>query len=249
VNLPLLHPPIPSCMSCDLHNQGDGIPKSVGIPTRHLDTSLPPLSSNPALIYVGRNPGAQEDERGQFFVGKSGHLLQASIIGGISAQSKASIYLTNAVKCYTVNNDNPPARSYTACSTYLLSDIISILTHHKDAAVRVLVLLGGEAVKYVHERVLAVRGLSLKKGFSDQLQCYNSVIDPDTAPIKGQPRPHISVPSFRVICMYHPSFLLRNPNAIHPTVGHNQLVLDALSGISVAPTPPVIEPTRPPATN
>lgn len=244
-SLPLL-PTQSSCTACDLHDQGHGIPKTVGIGTRHLSTSCPPVPESSCIIYVGRNPGANEDEQGQCFVGKSGDLLQSAIIGGIGAQSLATIYLTNAVRCYTVNNDAPPARSYTACATYLATDLSTILHHHEPAPVRILVFLGGESVKYGHERLLNVSGMSLKQGFNEQLVTYDQLVDPTTTHLPKSRRTLTPVPPFKVINLYHPSFLLRNPNAIHPTVGHNQLVLDALRGISSSPSSPDIQPLRPP---
>jgi uracil-DNA glycosylase len=130
----LLFPSLSACTECDLHCQQsleDGtviVPNSVGIPTRYLEDSLPPSEVTDAVVYVGRNPGFNEDQDGTCFVGESGRLLMRVYIDGIHVRRRASVYCTNAVRCYTARNDPPKARHYKACLDFTLGDLRPIDT-------------------------------------------------------------------------------------------------------------------------
>ena len=73
-----LLPPKPSCTACDLHSAA----KNVGIPSRHLPSSLPPDPANPVVIVIGMNPGTQEDRAGECWIGPSGQLLSGPYLTG-----------------------------------------------------------------------------------------------------------------------------------------------------------------------
>ena len=92
-----------TCDLCELAEQAPGVPKSIGIGARRLGLEPPA----PAVVYIGRNPGYNEDDQGNPFVGKSGKLLHAVYIDGINLRERATIYLMNGVRCYTIK-DEPP---------------------------------------------------------------------------------------------------------------------------------------------
>lgn len=58
------------------------------------------------ILIVGQNPGAEEDKNGQPFIGPAGKLLD-QMFKAIKIDTNRDCYLTNAVLCWTPNNDNP----------------------------------------------------------------------------------------------------------------------------------------------
>ena len=86
-----LLPAKPTCVGCDLHSAA----KNVGIPSRHLPTSLPPDPTNPVVIVIGMNPGTQEDRQGECWIGPSGQLLSGPYLTGASITSLAQFGLAS----------------------------------------------------------------------------------------------------------------------------------------------------------
>ena len=60
---------------------------------------------NADLMFVGEGPGAEEDRRGEPFVGRAGTLL-TQLIGGIGL-TRDDVYIANVVKCRPPGNRNP----------------------------------------------------------------------------------------------------------------------------------------------
>lgn len=221
------------CTKCELHDQGTGVPRNVGIPTRWLETSLEFDGERDVVLYVARNPGHNEDIEGRCLVGKSGQLLQTCYIGGTRIQERASVWLSNAARCHTVGDAPPVARHYKACHGYLLGDLRALAVPLSPDARLVVALLGGDAVKHFHAMALGVKGMTLAKGFAQQGREY---------------RPEWSPRPFTVFNMYHPAFVLRDPNQINAVHAHCQLVSDYLEGTMAQPSEPVIvEPRYPDA--
>lgn len=73
-------------------------------------------------LFVGEGPGAEEDERGEPFVGAAGRLLD-SMLGSIGLQRGKQVYIANAVKCRPPGNRTPDASEIEACKPYLLRQI------------------------------------------------------------------------------------------------------------------------------
>ena len=73
-------------------------------------------------LFVGEGPGAEEDERGEPFVGAAGRLLD-SMLGSIGLQRGTQVYIANAVKCRPPGNRTPDASEIEACKPYLLRQI------------------------------------------------------------------------------------------------------------------------------
>ncbi|MEC5387705.1 uracil-DNA glycosylase [Uliginosibacterium sp. H3] len=69
-------------------------------------------------MFVGEGPGAEEDERGEPFVGQAGKLLDAMLeASGLKRGEK--VYIANAVKCRPPGNRTPEADEIAACRPYL----------------------------------------------------------------------------------------------------------------------------------
>jgi DNA polymerase len=76
------------------------------------------------LVFVGEGPGADEDEKGEPFVGDAGRMLTRIITAmGIKRED---VYICNVVKCRPPGNRNPEADEIKACAPFLLRQIKSI---------------------------------------------------------------------------------------------------------------------------
>jgi len=73
-------------------------------------------------LFVGEGPGAEEDEKGEPFVGQAGKLLDA-MLAAIDLRRGNRVYIGNAVKCRPPNNRTPEAEETAACFPYLLRQI------------------------------------------------------------------------------------------------------------------------------
>jgi uracil-DNA glycosylase family 4 len=70
-------------------------------------------------LFVGEGPGAEEDERGEPFVGQAGKLLDA-MLAAIGLKRGNKVYIANAVKCRPPGNRTPAVEETAACFPYLL---------------------------------------------------------------------------------------------------------------------------------
>jgi DNA polymerase len=73
---------------------------------------------NADWLFVGEGPGAEEDERGEPFVGQAGKLLDA-MLAAIDLKRGEDVYIGNAVKCRPPGNRTPEAEEAAACWPYL----------------------------------------------------------------------------------------------------------------------------------
>jgi DNA polymerase len=69
-------------------------------------------------LFVGEGPGAEEDERGEPFVGQAGKLLDA-MLAAIDLRRGEDVYIANVVKCRPPGNRTPEAEETAACWPYL----------------------------------------------------------------------------------------------------------------------------------
>lgn len=69
-------------------------------------------------LFVGEGPGAEEDERGEPFVGQAGKLLDA-MLAAIDLKRGRGVYIGNVVKCRPPGNRTPEAAETAACFPYL----------------------------------------------------------------------------------------------------------------------------------
>ncbi len=73
---------------------------------------------NADWLFVGEGPGADEDEKGEPFVGQAGKLLD-SMLAAIDLKRGNDVYIGNAVKCRPPNNRTPEPEETAACWPYL----------------------------------------------------------------------------------------------------------------------------------
>ncbi|MDW8465572.1 MAG: uracil-DNA glycosylase [Chloroherpetonaceae bacterium] len=73
------------------------------------------------LMLIGEAPGADEDETGRPFVGRSGELLN-KILSAIKF-TREEVYIANILKSRPPNNRNPEPDEIEACLPYLIRQI------------------------------------------------------------------------------------------------------------------------------
>lgn len=99
-------------------------------------------NSSSHIVFVGRNPGTVEVQRGRPFVGPAGLRLD-KVFDEIALQ-RSSIWLTNLVKCFTLDNAKPPAEAAEHCWGYLQVEI---------AKAKLIVAIGDQAQKFLLEHL------------------------------------------------------------------------------------------------
>lgn len=99
-------------------------------------------------LFIGEGPGADEDARGEPFVGQAGKLLDA-MLAAIDLKRGENVYIANAVKCRPPGNRTPEAEEMAACWPYLKRQIALLRP-------KLIVLLGRAAMQAVlnEERAL-----------------------------------------------------------------------------------------------
>ena len=79
---------------------------------------------NADWMLIGEAPGAEEDRRGEPFVGRAGKLLDAMLQAlGLSRQE---VFIANILKCRPPNNRDPRPEEVLACENYLAQQINTI---------------------------------------------------------------------------------------------------------------------------
>jgi DNA polymerase len=73
---------------------------------------------NADWLFVGEGPGAEEDARGEPFVGQAGKLLD-NMLAAIGLRRGQNVYIANAVKCRPPENRTPTPEETAACRPYL----------------------------------------------------------------------------------------------------------------------------------
>ncbi|HEY9547427.1 MAG TPA: uracil-DNA glycosylase, partial [Solimonas sp.] len=135
------------------------------------------------LMIIGEGPGADEDARGEPFVGRAGQLLDQMLksIGRSRQQSDAgsAVFIANVVKCRPPGNRDPESDEAEACRPYLDRQIELVKP-------KLIVALG---------RVAAQRLLGTDAPLS-KLRGALHHYGPDKTPL---------------LITYHPAYLLRSP--------------------------------------
>ncbi|MFB6195392.1 MAG: uracil-DNA glycosylase family protein [Haloplanus sp.] len=74
-----------------------------------------------ALLFVGEAPGADEDERGEPFVGRSGSVLDDALRD--AGLDRTDVRITNCVRCRPPENRDPTAEELDNCAGFLEREI------------------------------------------------------------------------------------------------------------------------------
>jgi DNA polymerase len=95
---------VAACTRCGLHKSRTQTVFGVG-------------NRNADWMIVGEAPGAEEDRRGEPFVGRAGKLLDEMLRA--LGESRDSVFIANILKCRPPNNRDPHADEAAACRAYL----------------------------------------------------------------------------------------------------------------------------------
>jgi DNA polymerase len=118
-------------------------------------------------MLVGEAPGAQEDLRGEPFVGAAGRLLD-SLLEGIGLR-RDEVFITNVIKCRPPGNRDPEEAEVRACARYLDAQIATI-------APAVIVILGRHALARLlpaHGPISRVHGSPVDLGGRTYVPVYH----------------------------------------------------------------------------
>jgi uracil-DNA glycosylase family 4 len=74
-----------------------------------------------ALLFVGEAPGADEDETGEPFVGRSGDVLDSALRD--AGLARADVRITNCVRCRPPDNRDPRVGELDNCADFLTREI------------------------------------------------------------------------------------------------------------------------------
>ncbi len=97
-------------------------------------------NKNADLMFIGEGPGADEDAKGEPFVGRAGKLMNLSF--GIVGIKRKNVYIANVVKCRPPQNRNPEDDEADACLDYLRNQVVLVKP-------KIIVLLGSVALKNI----------------------------------------------------------------------------------------------------
>jgi DNA polymerase len=100
------------CVRCKLHGLGR---RQIVFGVGHPDADL---------MFVGEAPGADEDLKGEPFVGRAGQLL-TKIIEAIGLR-RDQVYIANVIKCRPPANRNPEPDEVERCEPFLFRQIDAI---------------------------------------------------------------------------------------------------------------------------
>lgn len=138
-------------------------------------------SGKSRLVFIGEGPGAQEDKKGEPFVGAAGTFLN-EMLESIGL-SRDDVFITNVVKCRPPNNRDPFPEEVDMCTESYLWRQLEILDP------LIIVTLGRHAM---YRFLPAARKISQDHGKMFHLE----------SPSSGR--------AFNIVAFYHPAAALYN---------------------------------------
>ena len=117
-----------SCRACPLSSERTNVVPGTG-----------PIDAE--VMFIGEAPGANEDIKGEPFVGQSGKLLD-TLLSSIELD-RDSVYITNTVKCRPPNNRDPLPSELDTCQDHWLDAQIALIQP------RIIVPLGRHALNRI----------------------------------------------------------------------------------------------------
>lgn len=130
--LQVLREKIAGCTACSLHREAQFPTPSSGPPSK--------------VIFVGRNPGEQERDRGFPFVGQTEDVIDEML--SALGYTRDNVYLTNTVKCFTCQprvNRPPTEQEFRTCGGQFLERELEIIQPE------IIVSLGKDAFMYLSD--------------------------------------------------------------------------------------------------
>ena len=134
------------------------------------------------VMFIGRDPGVQENTLGRPFVGPSGKFLRAELEHFFD---DSNYYITNLVKCHTKDNIGPTKNEMILCRGFLMSEIEEVRPAY-------IVALGKTVALALITDYFSIDNLNLKGRNMSEISGYQFVVEFDDI-------------SLRVVPTYHPS--------------------------------------------
>ena len=132
---------------------------------------------NARIMFIGEAPGADEDAKGEPFVGEAGQLLNKIVTA--CKLRREDIYICNVLRCRPPGNRNPLPQETSNCREFLDAQIQIVQPEY-------IICWGAVAAQNLLNETRAVGKLRR------QFFTHNGA---------------------KVMCTYHPSYLIRNPSA------------------------------------
>ena len=188
------------CRGCDLYKTATQVVFGAG-------------PSKARVMFVGEQPGDQEDRQGAPFVGPAGAMLDKALEG--AGIPRSDVYVTNAVKHFKWEprgkrriHQKPRISEIKACRPWLEAELRAVRP-------QILVCLGATAAQ-------SVMGPQFKL-----MQNRGKVIDMPGPKGPGLPSPRRpGLPVDRVLATIHPSAVLRAPDSEGRRAAYESLVAD-----------------------
>lgn len=92
------------------------------------------------IMFIGEAPGANEDRKGEPFVGRAGHLLDKML--DAFSMKRGDVFISNVLKCRPPLNRDPNAEEVAQCSAYLAQQVAMVQP-------KLLIALGRVAACYL----------------------------------------------------------------------------------------------------
>ncbi len=99
---------VKACVACGLHETRTQTVFGVG-------------NSSARWVFIGEAPGAEEDRKGEPFVGRAGQLLN-SMLAALGLK-REDVYIANVLKCRPPNNRDPRPQEVEQCEPFLIRQI------------------------------------------------------------------------------------------------------------------------------
>lgn len=160
-------------------------------------------------LFVGEGPGADEDVRGEPFVGQAGKLLD-NMLMAIKLKRGDNVYIANIVKCRPPGNRTPEADEIATCLPYLQRQIELIQPRMIVALGKVAsnALLGRDATLASQRGKLHDYCVATASGLDDIQGGESSHLSSIPHQTTSSHRVRTTIP---LIVTYHPAYLLRSP--------------------------------------
>jgi len=101
------------CLSCRRCVIG-----GVDVANGHMSNVFSNMNTGVRVMVVGQNPGREEVERGEPFVGPSGRFFDEAV-ESVLGMKRSNFYICNVVRCYTPSNRAPHVNELENCRCFL----------------------------------------------------------------------------------------------------------------------------------
>jgi len=122
------------CLACRKCQMG-----GMQVDGKFLSNVFSNMNASAEIMVVGQNPGRDEVEQGQPFVGRAGKIFDEAVLE-VLGFDRSKLYISNTVRCYTPANRKPFDSERENCCEFLDKEVALIQP-------KVLVALGGLALK------------------------------------------------------------------------------------------------------